>query len=222
MPLEFFVFGVSHSCFSFPLGNRPPKALPIPAAYITVGHRFSFNIASFFIDDDNDALYYTAEGLSVGTGIRINERTGEVYGVPTLSDLEKIMPIQIAIWANDGREGKARGMLYLTVRAANSDPTAKPIPDGTISKGTGFSAKLGEYFMDADENVLAFYLEGAPLGTGLSLDRKTGVLSGEPSESDLRVGTLVMAIIADDGHGGAVRNSFKLTVIAGSVSLFSG
>lgn len=116
-------------------GNRPPIALPIPAAYVTVGHRFSFNAAAFFADEDGDPLFYRMEGLSENSGLRFNPRTAEVFGVPTLHDLERVQPMELAIWASDGKEGKARGLMFITVRPANRDPISMEIPDATIAKG---------------------------------------------------------------------------------------
>ena len=138
---------------------------------------------------------------------------GEVHGIPTLADLDIIQPLELAIWANDGKEGQARGLMFLTVRPANSPPDVTPIPDGTMSKGVPFTADLSVYFHDPDDDQMSFFLEGAPLGTGLVLDRHNAFMGGIPTQADLDHAPLVLRVIADDGRGGTARNAFRLNIL---------
>jgi hypothetical protein len=103
--------------------------------------------------------------------------------------------------------------MFLTVRPANSPPSTLPIPDTTITKGTPLTANLAAYFVDADKDPLTFYIEGLPLGTGIILDRQNGMLAGIPTDADLQQGVLLITVVADDEHGGAARNMFKINVI---------
>ena len=89
-----------------------------------------------------------------------------------------------------------------------------PIVDQTIEEDVPFSLVLPEtVFTDSDGDALtltATLSNGDPLPTWLGFDPDLRTLSGTPLNA--HVGTLDIAIHADDGNGGVVSDTFALAV----------
>ncbi|HSX51193.1 MAG TPA: putative Ig domain-containing protein [Cellvibrio sp.] len=102
----------------------------------------------------------------------------------------------------------------ITVNAVNDAPNvASPIPDRIAIEDTAFVFQFGAgVFADVDGNPLTYMaqLPGGGLPTWLSFDPLTRTFSGTPANSD--VGQVTINVIATDGSGASVTDSFIITV----------
>jgi hypothetical protein len=111
--------------------------------------------------------------------------------------------------------GPADGSITVSVTAVNDAPTvANPIPNQAASEDAAFSLVVpSNTFSDADGDSLTYTAQlagGGALPTWLSFDPSTGTFSGTPTNGD--VGTLSIDVIASDGNGGSVTDTFSITV----------
>jgi VCBS repeat-containing protein len=81
----------------------------------------------------------------------------------------------------------------------NTRPTFIDQGDLAGVEGQNFLSTLALYFSDGDADSLTYQISGLPAGTGLSLDGKTGVLSGVPTNSDAVASPISLTISAFDG-----------------------
>ncbi|TVP43470.1 MAG: PKD domain-containing protein, partial [Mongoliibacter sp.] len=99
----------------------------------------------------------------------------------------------------------------------NNPPTiANPIPDQTAIQDEVFNFQFEENTFD-DEDITDILIYSAQLNGGgalpawLSFNAATRTFSGTPSGSD--IGEINIEVIADDQEGGAVADSFMLSII---------
>jgi hypothetical protein len=83
--------------------------------------------------------------------------------------------------------------------ADNGRPTFTDQGDLSGVEGQNFLSTLELYFDDPDGDALTYQIDGLPAGTGLSLDTKTGVLSGVPTNDDAVNSPIALTISAFDG-----------------------
>ena len=104
--------------------------------------------------------------------------------------------------------------MLLQIATANSKPVLlKPVPPTTTRTGsTFFFMKLASYFSDPENATLAFSVQGLPNGTGLAMDRSSGILSGHPTTSDL-AGPVTVLVLAQDERQQVVSANFTLHVL---------
>ncbi|MEH2271889.1 MAG: CARDB domain-containing protein [Nostoc sp.] len=91
--------------------------------------------------------------------------------------------------------------------AKNNAPTVQPLDDQIISTNKPFSFNVSNKFADIDQgDTLTYSATGLP--TGSSIVANTGVISGTISQ----IGIFGVTVIAADGQGGNVSDTFDLTV----------
>ncbi|WP_052081172.1 DUF4347 domain-containing protein [Pseudomonas sp. ML96] len=116
--------------------------------------------------------------------------------------------------ANDGTADSSSVTVTLTVTAINDAPVvANPIPNQNASEGTAFNFQFAaNTFSDVDAGATLSYSAqltgGGALPAWLSFDPATRTFSGTPADSD--VGTISIDIIASDGNGGTVTDTFNI------------
>ena len=99
----------------------------------------------------------------------------------------------------------------------NNPPTvANTIPDQTATVGTAFSYAFPDTtFSDADTSDTLSYTatkaDDTALPTWLAFAADTRTFSGTPQAAD--AGTVSVKVIASDGNGGSVSDTFDITVI---------
>ena len=104
----------------------------------------------------------------------------------------------------------------VTVSNANVAPTvANAIPDQNATEDAAFSFQFASNsFSDPDVgNTLTYTAQlngGGALPAWLSFNAATRTLSGTPANSD--VGTVAIEVIANDGNGGTVTDTFNIVV----------
>ena len=106
----------------------------------------------------------------------------------------------------------------ITVAPSNDAPTvANAIPNQSATEDAGFSFQFAaNTFADADLGDTLTYTAqlagGGALPTWLSFNPTTRTFGGTPANGD--VGTLIIDVIANDGNGGAVNDTFNVVVAA--------
>ncbi len=98
-----------------------------------------------------------------------------------------------------------------------AQPTlANPIPNQTTTENAAFNYQLpSNTFNDSDGDTLTYSAQlagGGLLPAWLSFDAATRTFSGTPSNGD--VGIISIDVIADDGNGGTVTDTFDIQINA--------
>ncbi|MCH6258332.1 putative Ig domain-containing protein, partial [Puniceicoccaceae bacterium K14] len=167
---------------------------------------FSLNISGNFSDQDlGDTLTYGAtleNGDPLPDWISINSKTGELTGTPKNGDIGEI---SITVTASDGEEN-VTDTFSLSVENTNDTPTVThSFQDTSISEDSVFTLNASSNFADHDlGDSLTFsatLANGDPLPEWLSIDFKTGEISGTPENGD--IGELELLIKAFDGQATA-------------------
>ena len=187
--------------FHLQVGDSGPTATVIADQSAFEGKAFSLNVASHFVAPAaGDALTFSAK---LPTGLSIDAHTGVISGTPTDSDYGNNT---ITVTATDAH-GKAISESF-NLQVGDSGPTATVIADQSAFEGKAFSLNVASHFVaPAAGDTLTF---SAKLPTGLSINSRTGVISGTPTDSDY--GNNSVTVTATDAHGKAISESFHLVV----------
>lgn len=126
---------------------------------------------------------------------------------------------------NDGNSSGAKsvtGSSALAIIASNDAPvSADKLTDQMLAANVPFTYTLPTgAFTDPDHDVLIYSVsasDGSALPPWLSIDSKTGALSGTPDASD--VGILNVRITASDSYSTTAFDTFKLTITAPSSAI---
>ncbi len=159
------------------IDNSPPRFVSIPPTQAFLGVAFSFRLAGFFSDADNDTLSFAVSGLQPESGFKLNPVTGLLSGVPNDNDVFN-PPIRLMVQVDDGHDHTVQTEFVVTVVAR------------TGLLGRSFHLDLSGSFLQvalaaggAAQN-LHFVFTGMPIGSGLVIDSKTGVVSGIVTGAD--------------------------------------
>lgn len=199
--------------------NSPPTvANPIPnqSTDEDVAFNFQFELNTFQ-DPDDQVLSYTAQlsgGGPLPAWLTFNPENRTFSGTPTNSD---VGTVSIAVTADDGNGGTVTDTFDITVINTNDAPTVvNPILDQFATQNAAFNFQFAlDVFADIDlGDVLTYTAQisgGGELPTWLSFDGVNRRFSGTPGQSD--VGNLDIDVIANDGNGGTVTDTFRITVV---------
>ncbi len=113
---------------------------------------------------------------------------------------------------SDGNGGFATATVTINVGPVNDAPVATPIAPRANVDGSVVSVPVAANFSDIDGNVLTYSATGLPLG--LTIDPNTGTISGtvDRSASQPGGGVYSVTVIANDGNGGTVAQTFSWTI----------
>ncbi|MEM7703406.1 MAG: Ig-like domain-containing protein, partial [Pseudomonadota bacterium] len=114
---------------------------------------------------------------------------------------------------SDGNGGSDIATIAVTVLDENDVPISTgTIEDQTNLDGQPIDLPVGAVFFDSDGDALSFNATGLP--PGLTIDPVTGTISGmiDNSASQIDGGVYSVTVIADDGRGGTVSETFSWTV----------
>jgi hypothetical protein len=133
----------------------------------------------------------------------------------TLLDFETNPSYNIGVRVTDAAGNTFEKVLPIAINNINDAPTVGlPIPNQPAAEDTPFSFIIdANTFNDADGDTLTYTASlagGAPLPNWLTFNPSTGEFTGTPSNSD--VGAISVGVIANDGNGGAVADSFEIAV----------
>ena len=194
--------------------NFPP-VLDFPQAdqVGTQGLAFGpLDISGNFSDPDGDVLRFGVTGLPVSSGLSIDTNTGVLSGTPTNADA-LASPIAVTIIASDNAES-ATDTFELLVNNINDAPVLiMPIANQNATEATPFGPlDTSVNFSDPDGDILQFSVIGLPVGSGLSMNTNTGVLSGTPTNADALASPISVTITAADAQPLSVSDTVMLAV----------
>ncbi|MFL0682803.1 MAG: Ig-like domain-containing protein [Algoriphagus aquaeductus] len=199
--------------------NSPPTvANPIPNQDTDEDEAFNFQFElNTFQDPDDQVLSYTAQlsgGGPLPAWLMFDPAERTFSGTPANSD---VGTVSIAVTADDENGGTVTDTFDLTVINTNDAPTVvNPIFDQFATQNAAFNFQFAlDVFADIDlGDVLTYTAQisgGGELPTWLSFDGVNRRFSGTPGQSD--VGNLDIDVIASDGNGGTVTDTFRITVV---------
>ncbi len=201
--------GTVSDTFDIVVGNSndaPTVANPIPDQVVTEDTPFSFTFAAnTFADIDvGDTLTYTSDASG---WLSFNAATRTFTGTPLNAD---VGTVTVTVTADDGNGGTVSDTFDIVVGNSNDAPTiANPIPDQVATEDTPFSFTFAaNSFADIDVGDTLTYTSDA--AGWLSFNAATRTFTGTPLNAD--VGTVTVTVIADDGNGGTVSDTFDIVV----------
>jgi VCBS repeat-containing protein len=161
--------------------------------------------------DVGDKLSYAVTKQGKNGTVAINATTGAYTYTPTknVNGADSFV-----ITATDSGKASATQTVNLTVDAVNDAPTvAKAVTTPvSITEGKAFSYTLPTgTFSDVDDTALTYSATGLP--TGLSVDPKTGRLSGTPEYDAADIASRIITIKATDAGGLSASMSLKVNLI---------
>ncbi|HTF96997.1 MAG TPA: putative Ig domain-containing protein, partial [Cellvibrio sp.] len=207
--------------FQVASGNNTDPVLvnPIPNQNATEDAAFNFQFAgnTFNDADVGDSLTYSAtlgNGNALPAWLTFNSATRTFSGTPTNADVGLI---SIRVTASDSNGGtSATDTFDLTIANTNDAPTvANPIPNQNATEDSAFNFTFAaNTFADSDVgNNLSYSAQlsgGSTLPAWLNFDSATRTFSGTPANAN--VGVVTIDVIANDGNGGTVTDTFTITV----------
>ncbi|RQH08835.1 putative Ig domain-containing protein [Okeania hirsuta] len=171
-----------------------------PPTIVTVGTPYIFTpIAE---DKDGDTLEFSIENQP--KWLTFNQGTGKLSGTPNNNDIGTAPNIVISV--SDGNKTDILDNFSITVNP-ETRPTISGAPPTIVTVGTPYIfTPIAEY---PNGDTLEFSIENPP--KWLNFDKKTGKLSGTPTEDD--IGTTPNIIISvSDGNKTDSLDSFSIAV----------
>ncbi|WP_313295010.1 putative Ig domain-containing protein, partial [Stutzerimonas nitrititolerans] len=200
-----------------PVNDLPTVANAIPNQNATEDAAYNFQFATnTFNDVDAGALTYTAQltgGGALPAWLSFDALTRTFSGTPLNAH---VGTLSIDVIANDGNGANITDTFDIVVANTNDAPTvANATPDQNASEDTAFSFQFAaNTFSDVDAGATLTYTAqlagGGLLPAWLSFDPVTRTFSGTPSNAN--VGALSIDLIANDGNGGSVTDTFGIVV----------
>ncbi|WNF45140.1 DUF4347 domain-containing protein [Pseudomonas sp. SG20056] len=200
-----------------PVNDLPTVANAIPNQNASEDAAFNFQFATnTFNDVDAGALTYTAQlagGGALPAWLSFDALTRTFSGTPLNAH---VGTLSIDVIANDGNGANITDTFDIVVANTNDAPTvANATPDQNASEDTAFSFQFAaNTFSDVDAGATLTYTAqlagGGLLPAWLSFDPVTRTFSGTPSNAN--VGALSIDLIANDGNGGSVTDTFGIVV----------
>ncbi|WP_298303488.1 Ig-like domain-containing protein [uncultured Erythrobacter sp.] len=199
--------GTVSETITFNVSNPPPQAVDDSAA---TDEDTPVNIDVLANDSDPDGDPLTVTSADAQNGTVVIEADGTVTYTPNPgfngSDT-------ITYEISDGNGGTSIATVTVTVADINDTPvTSGSIGDQTHLDNQDINLPVAGAFSDPDGDSLSFSATGLP--AGLTIDPDTGIISGtiDNSASQVNGGTYMVTVIADDGRGGTVSQSFTWEV----------
>lgn len=201
-----------------PVNDPPVVARPLVDQNAAEGSLFRYRFAgdTFHDVDIGDTLTYSAtlaDGSPLPSWLRFDPATRTFWGTPAQAH---VGTLEIRVTATDSHGAAVSDVFALTIADVNFAPVlAKPLADQVVGPNAAFHYQFAsDTFTDPDPGDLLTYsaalADGRPLPAWLIFDPQTRTFSGTPTVGDL--GTLLVRVTADDGHGGQGSGVFALTV----------
>ena len=198
--------------------QAPTVANMIPDQSATVDTEFSFNVpANTFSDADGDTLTYRAtkaDDMALPAWLTFNPDARTFSGTPTSTDIGTLMVKVIASDGNGGSISDTFNIMVSTTTANQAPTVVNIIPDQSATVDTEFSFNVpANTFSDADGDILTYRATKADdmaLPAWLTFNPDARIFSGTPTSTD--IGTLMVKVIASDGNGGSISDTFNIMV----------
>ncbi|MGI9518417.1 MAG: Ig-like domain-containing protein, partial [Pirellulaceae bacterium] len=227
-------YGLSTDSFSVtPTSNFVPDATDDNFS-TSVGTSVTGNVVTADngngVDSDPDGDALTVTHINANAGNVGNAVTGSAGGTFTINSdgtftfnpgsdfddlaLGETRDTTVTYTVNDGKGLDDMATVTVTVTGVNDDPvTVGSVPAQTSNDGDTISPlDISSFFSDPDTSDSLTYSAGGTLPPGLVLDPNTGIISGTIDNSASQSGPFSVIIVADDGNGGTISQSFAWTV----------
>ncbi len=199
------------------VNDLPTLANAIPNQNASEDAAFNFQFAAnTFNDVDAGTLTYTAQlagGGALPAWLSFDAATRTFSGTPGNAN---VGTLSIEVIANDGNGASITDTFDIVVANTNDAPTvANAIPNQNATEEAAFSFEFAaNTFNDVDAGATLTYTAqlagGGALPAWLSFDPVTRTFSGTPDNAN--VGTVNIDLIASDGNGGSVTDTFSIHV----------
>ena len=170
----------------------------------------TIDTTSGFTNPNNLTFTYSATGLPVG--LRIDPASGQITGTID-HDASAAMPqgiYQVTVTASDGQGGTTSQTFAIT--SVNDAPTiTAQTKDQTSTIGNPASLDTGVAFTDANLGDVVTY-SSSTLPPGLSIDPKTGLITGTIASSASTTTPYSVQVTATDDKGASVTETFAWTI----------
>jgi hypothetical protein len=206
----------------------------LPQATTSIGELFYYDARPLMTGNDADGLTFTAVGMATDTSLRMSS-SGVLSGV--ISEVD-VHASPLLITATDRFGNKVQATMAIEVKSSrpveavevveelddffltsNRSPVSTPIKRRVATEGSPFIMGVSSSFLDQDNDLLTFSLDGLLTGSGLKFDAASGILSGISSAIDAtQMQPLHLTVTASDGKGGLAAESFLLTVFLGDTA----
>lgn len=169
--------------------------------------------AVYFAHAGDEPLRYALSGVPKNATLQIDATAGVLTGK---AGIGVNIPFSVTVTATD-RQGSSASAQFLlgslrVPHSSNHAPEAAPIPSVSARVGAVLVHGVASSFSDRDGDDLVFTARGLSAGTGLSLDRVSGILTGSPSIEDLSNSPLFVSIIATDSKGWNAAADLKIEI----------
>jgi len=190
------------------LVNRPPAFASTPVTEIGEGLPYEYTAAA--TDADGHSLSFDAVSLPTWLSLTDNgDNTTTLSGTPGLAD---VGDHDVVVEANDGFGGITQHGFTVTVTENNlPEITSDPVTEIGVLQSYSYTITA----VDANDDHISLSVDGAPawLDFNQTVDDPgyaEAELSGTPDTTD--EGDYAIDVIANDGRGADVVDSFTLTV----------
>ncbi len=180
---------------------EPVFSGPIIPPLVVAGLPVDYSLSAFFSDPEGSQLVFSAIGLPPGL---LLTTTGVLQGTVS-SEAEGSYPVDIV--ASDGTESVS-GQFLLEVSPNLPPVLLAAIPDQSVVVGEAVALPMAGFFEDPEGVELVFGL-ARPFGVALSIDRRTGVISGVAANP----GSYILRVSSSDGVNFATTADFTLEVL---------
>jgi hypothetical protein len=199
---------ISQSPFNINLlANKPPQLKgQLKDQSATEAVKFSVSVTGFFSDPEGSALTFRASGLPASLKM---SNLGIISGTPKANE---IGAYTVSAIASDGFS-ESKMTFKLAVKANKVPVRVKNIPNQFAPIGKAFSFNSAPYFSDPEGDALSYSAVGLPASGNLSINKKSGVISGTPNELDATasISGNAVTLTATDGRG-VVKATFLLSI----------
>lgn len=151
------------------------------------GQSLSLTLGNYFTDENSIAV----SGLPSGSGLSLS--AGVLSGTFNTTDVSN-SPYNITVTATNAA-GDTADTFAVSVVALAVPTLVTPVADQTWQQGTSYSISLANAFT----GELDMYIEGLPVGSGLSLS--DGMFGGVPTSEDLAASPITVTVTASNGYG---------------------
>lgn len=190
-----------------PSGANNDDVTSVPFVPSTIsaiaGEEMRFDASRNFVSlDQSQVLSFAVFGLPEGTGLSMNPVSGMLSGMPLLADTLAVQPLQLVVSAESPTGKRHVEQLAVSVSAAS------------LNLGQAFQLDVSSLFAGvAPGSTPTFNLVELPVGSGLKINRQTGVISGAPSLADAEASQpLVVQALATVGGNPVSQLSFQLSI----------
>jgi hypothetical protein len=162
-----------------PTPSTLPIAIPFEGVTLVAGRLFVLNISDAFIHPDGESLTYSVRGLPKNTGFALSS-DGMLTGTPKTLDTLSPQPLAILITAIDRFRHAANNTMQVKVCAAEI------LAGDLVSLDVSDFFKLYFQARDITTTAITYQISGLPAGSGLAVQRDTGVIFGRLQYEDLQ------------------------------------